>query len=66
MSNDVNKVLQRLNTRPATVLRRWGDYVEGCPTCEAIEKSGGFGPYHNASKYCESGKYNHCTCDTCF
>jgi hypothetical protein len=23
-------------------------------------------PYHEASDRCESGKHNHCTCDTCF
>jgi len=25
-----------------------------------------FHPSHTAKWYCESGKYNHCTCDTCF
>ena len=23
-------------------------------------------PNHNASLRCESGRHNHCTCDTCF
>jgi len=41
--------------------------VEGsCPTCVEIKANGGFGPRHNASTRCESGKYPHCTCDTCF
>ena len=29
----------------------------------------GYGPFmppHDASPNCESGKHNHCTCDTCF
>ncbi len=25
-----------------------------------------FAPRHKASSRCESGKYPHCTCDTCF
>jgi hypothetical protein len=25
-----------------------------------------FAPRHEAMKTCKSGKYNHCTCDTCF
>lgn len=25
-----------------------------------------FAPAHKASTRCKSGKYNHCTCDTCF
>lgn len=25
-----------------------------------------FAPRHKASSRCESGKNNHCTCDTCF
>jgi len=40
-------------------------YVEGCKACAAIGK-GGFGPPHDASDSCESGKREHCTCDTCF
>lgn len=23
-------------------------------------------PWHDASENCESGKHEHCTCDTCF
>ena len=36
----------------------WSD-VRAC-------KSTPFAPHHKASKYCLSGKNNHCTCDTCF
>jgi hypothetical protein len=25
-----------------------------------------FAPGHQPSRYCQSGKNNHCTCDTCF
>lgn len=42
------------------------EYVEGCATCDHIKASGGFGPNHDASRGCESGKHNHCTCDFCF
>lgn len=38
---------------------------EGCGTCAELA-SGSFGPYHDASPRCESGKRNHCTCDVCF
>jgi hypothetical protein len=36
-----------------------------CKTCEALAK-GEMCPPHDASPRCESGKRNHCTCDTCF
>jgi hypothetical protein len=35
-----------------------------CETCREI--NGGFGPRHEASINCRSGKHAHCTCDTCF
>ena len=42
-------------------------FVEGCSTCENIKKSGGFGPYHDASPRCRSGFYEHCSCEeACF
>ena len=42
-------------------------HVEGCSTCEHIKNdNGGFGPSHDASHGCESGKRDHCTCDFCF
>lgn len=38
-----------------------------CPIClpamQGVEK---MVPYHEASPRCESGKRNHCSCDTCF
>ena len=37
-----------------------------CSTCDEIKTSGGFGPRHEASPNCQSGKHSHCTCDTCF
>ena len=33
-----------------------------CPTCQL----GGMMPPHFASPRCESGRRNHCSCDTCF
>jgi hypothetical protein len=38
--------------------------VAGCPSCD--REKGDFHPSHDASESCESGKRNHCTCDTCF
>lgn len=52
-----------------------GDYDPNCKTCVAVflpevEKGGVlwnvFAPPHKASPRCQSGKYPHCTCDTCF
>jgi hypothetical protein len=36
-----------------------------CGYCDK-QKEGGFFPPHDASVNCESGRHNHCTCDTCF
>lgn len=41
-------------------------YVEGCEMCALIKATPGFGPRHDPSPRCESGKHPHCTCDTCF
>lgn len=38
---------------------------EGCMTCAEIAR-GSFGPSHDPSPRCESGKRPHCTCDICF
>jgi len=38
---------------------------EGCPTCAELAR-GSFGPSHDPSARCESGKRPHCTCDICF
>lgn len=38
---------------------------EACSTCQEYKRHG-FGPSHFASSNCQSGKHNHCTCDTCF
>lgn len=44
-----------------------GIYVDGCAYCEREKAAGNtFFPRHFASDRCESGKHNHCTCDTCF
>lgn len=39
--------------------------VEGCAYCER-NKGDSMMPSHDASSRCESGKHNHCACDTCF
>lgn len=38
---------------------------EGCETCAELAR-GSWGPSHDPSPRCESGKRPHCTCDTCF
>lgn len=38
---------------------------QGCPTCAELAR-GSFGPSHDPSPRCESGKRPHCTCDICF
>lgn len=48
-------------------IRGYATYFLGCQTCERELAAGNtFFPPHVASDRCESGKYNHCTCDTCF
>lgn len=37
-----------------------------CVTCSQYTPGDGMLPPHDASDRCESGKRNHCTCDTCF
>jgi len=38
-----------------------------CSYCdEEREKGNDFFPYHTASRYCQSGGRDHCTCDLCF
>lgn len=39
-------------------------YDPDCDYCIAHYKK--FAPSHYASKFCESGGRNHCTCDICF
>lgn len=38
---------------------------ETCPTC-ARYQPGEMYPPHDASRRCELGQRNHCTCDVCF
>ena len=40
-------------------------FTVGCAYCKA-HASDAMMPHHDASPRCESGKHNHCTCDTCF
>ena len=40
-------------------------HVPECSIC-ARYAPGDFFPPHDASPRCESGRHNHCTCDTCF
>jgi hypothetical protein len=38
-----------------------------CAYCDREREAGNtFFPWHDASAFCESGKHEHCTCDTCF
>lgn len=57
-------------SNPVVGRRQFGEPGE-CAYCEkerAKQKDGAipFFPPHDASSGCESGKHNHCTCDTCF
>ena len=38
-----------------------------CKTCQRyLEEGKYFSPRHEASRFCGSGKRDHCTCDLCF
>lgn len=50
---------------PTGAIRRRVAMEEGCATCAELAR-GSFGPYHDPSPRCESGKHPHCTCGTCF
>ncbi len=46
-----------------------GDLDPNCKGCKPYYEHPTvlpFAPSHKASNRCESGKYPHCTCDTCF
>ena len=49
------------NTRPQRRYR-----VPGCSTCDRDPEGKALMPPHDASDDCESGKHEHCSCDTCF
>lgn len=51
--------------RPDPPPRRRIVTEQACRTCAELAQ-GGFGPSHDASPRCESGKRPHCTCDICF
>lgn len=59
-------------TRAATIARMeaQGDLDPDCSGCReryaAEDPAMVFAPHHKASVSCQSGKHNHCTCDTCF
>jgi hypothetical protein len=40
--------------------------VAGCSTCDRDPEGRQIMPPHDASDRCESGRHNHCSCDTCF
>ena len=65
MSNTSIQEAQLNDQMEADSLRRHIVTEEGCPTCAELAR-GSFGPPHDASPRCESGKRPHCTCDTCF
>lgn len=45
--------------------RRRRQHVPECAYCARFKPTDMFPP-HDASRNCESGHYDHCTCDTCF
>lgn len=46
-------------------LRRYICTDGSCPTCNEL-RPGEMCPPHDASARCESGRRNHCSCDTCY
>lgn len=50
---------------PTKSRRRTVEECGYCAYCATYGKESMM-PYHDASDRCESGKYPHCTCDTCF
>jgi hypothetical protein len=53
---------------PSTFQERRHKLPKGeCPYCDREREAGNnFHPWHDASRYCKSGKRPHCTCDRCF
>lgn len=42
-------------------------YIDGCSYCDNEKaKEETFFPWHFAGAFCQSGRRNHCTCDSCF
>jgi len=64
MTSDI-KIPWQLASPDDAIQRRWIVMEEGCPTCAELAR-GSFGPSHDPSPRCESGKRPHCTCDVCF
>lgn len=54
-------------SKPAVVRRQFAE-PGTCQTCDRERGKPGtpFFPPHDASARCESGRHNHCSCDTCF
>ena len=57
--------LLRLHGKEAVAKAR-KDEIANCEYCKELAAKGGWGPSHFASPNCQSGRRNHCTCDTCF
>lgn len=68
MSNAVHPIfadlLDSVSGRPR---RRHAAPLGECKYCDGErQRQNAFFPPHDASHRCESGKREHCTCDTCF
>jgi hypothetical protein len=56
-----------LEDQGATYARRKKAEPGECAYCDRERAAGNeFHPSHDASDRCESGKREHCSCDTCF
>lgn len=68
ISRKSNKEIAR--SEVITRMMSRGDLDPDCPGCQsryaAEDPTMVFAPHHKASDRCQSGKRNHCTCDTCF
>lgn len=68
------KIEDKSETREEMILRweKEGRLDPNCYSCRDyyyynnLMPNEVFAPSHKASDHCQSGKYNHCTCDSCF
>jgi hypothetical protein len=65
MTSDI-KIPWQLASPDEAPARRRIVMEQGCPTCAELATTSHWGPYHDSSPRCESGKRPHCTCDICF
>jgi len=67
--DDMNRTINRIASGGRDPMKP-KRYHDGCSYCDREYETNGqklaMMPSHTASSRCQSGGYNHCTCDTCF